>query len=71
MPDEFDTNLPSIRQIQKLIKEATIVELKLLSGDLVTGKIIWQDRNCLCLLGGNNQQLTVWLQAIAYLKQIC
>lgn len=71
MPDEFDTNLPSIRQIQKLIKEATIVELKLLSGDSLNGKIIWQDQNCLCLLGGNNQQHTVWLQAIAYLKQIC
>ena len=68
MKSEFDTTLPSIRQVQTLIKEATIVELKLVSGDLLTGKIGWQDQNCLCLLDQNDQSTIVWRQAIAYLK---
>lgn len=68
MANDFDTALPSIRQVQTLIKEATIVELKIVSGDLLTGKIGWQDQNCLCLLDQNNQSTIVWRQAIAYLK---
>lgn len=68
MASEFDSALPSIRQVQALIKEAVVVELKLVSGDLLTGKISWQDPNCLCLLNENNQPTTVWRQAIAYLK---
>lgn len=68
MKSEFDTALPSIRQVQTLIKEAIIVELKVVTGDLLTGKIGWQDQNCLCLLDENNQPITVWRQAIVYLK---
>lgn len=68
MTSEFDTALPSIRQVQTLIKKADIVELKLMTGDVVIGKISWQDQNCLCLLDENNQPITVWRQAIAYLK---
>ena len=68
MKSEFDTALPSIRQVQTLIKEASNVELKLLTGDLLTGKINWQDQNCLCLIDEKNQTFTVWRQAIAYLK---
>lgn len=68
MAIEFDTALPSIVQVQTLIKQATIVELKLLSGDLLTGKVGWQDQNCLCILNENNQPTIVWRQAIAYLK---
>ena len=67
MANEFDTALPSIRQVQTLIKEATIIELKLVTGDLLTGKIGWQDQNCLCLLDVTNQPTTVWRQEIAYL----
>lgn len=68
MASEFDAALPSIRQVQKLIKEATIVELKLMTGDLLTGKISWQDQNCLCLINENNQPTTIWRHAIAYIK---
>ncbi len=68
MASEFDTALPSIRQVQTLIKEAITVELKLVTGDLLTGKIGWQDQNCICLLDENDQPITVWRQAIAYLK---
>jgi len=68
MASEFDTALPSIRQVQMLIKEAIAVELKLVTGDLLTGKLGWQDQNCICLLDENNQPITVWRHAIAYLK---
>ncbi|MBW4642212.1 MAG: RNA chaperone Hfq [Goleter apudmare HA4340-LM2] len=65
---EFDTSLPSIRQVQSLIKETTVVELKLVTGDLLTGRVIWQDPHCMCVVDENSQQITVWKQAIAYLK---
>lgn len=68
MTSEFDTALPSIRQIQTLIKDAIVVELKLVTGDLLVGKLGWQDQNCICLMDNNNQPTTVWRHAIAYLK---
>lgn len=68
MASEFDTSLPSIRQVQKLIKEGTIVELKLLTGDLLIGRISWQDENCLCIFNEKNQSTIVWWHAIAYLQ---
>lgn len=68
MQSEFDTALPSIVQVQTLIKQAIIVDLKLLTGDLLIGKIGWQDQNCLCIINENNQPTTVWRHAIAYLK---
>lgn len=68
MPSEFDTALPSIRQVQSLIKEAIIVELKLVTGDSLIGTIRWQDQYCICLFDEKNQPITVWRQAIAYLK---
>ena len=68
MKSDFDTALPSIVQVQTLIKQAIIVELKLLSGDLLTGKISWQDQNCLCIIDQSNNPITVWQHAIAYVK---
>jgi host factor-I protein len=65
---DFDTTLPSIRQIQRWIKEKTPVEFKLISGDLIIGKVFWQDHNCVCIVDGNNEQTTVWKQSIAYMK---
>ncbi|MBR8836130.1 MAG: RNA chaperone Hfq [Stigonema ocellatum SAG 48.90 = DSM 106950] len=67
---EFDISLPSIRYVQNLIKKATPTELKLLTGEIVTGKIIWQDQYCVCLVDENTQQITVWKQAIAYVKEL-
>ncbi|MEH2083637.1 MAG: RNA-binding protein hfq [Nostoc sp.] len=68
MLTEFDTTLPSIRQVQNLIKQTTPVELKLLTGDVLIGKILWQDPQCICIADENSQQITVWKQAIAYIK---
>jgi host factor-I protein len=68
MLKEFDTSLPSIRQVQNLIKDTGVVEIKLLTGDVLTGKVIWQDIQCLMLVDDSGQKVTIWKQAIAYLK---
>ncbi len=65
---EFDTDLPGVRQIQTYIKEKQEVELKLVTDDLVVGKITWQDDHCLCLMDHYNQQTIIWRQALVYLK---
>ena len=68
MLTEFDTTLPSIRQVQNLIKQTTPVELKLLTSDVLIGRILWQDPQCICIADENSQQTTIWKQAIAYIK---
>ncbi len=68
MLTQFDTSLPSIRQVQNLIKEKDAIELKLTTGDVIIGKILWQDLQCMMLTLDNGEKITVWKQAIAYLK---
>ncbi|HEY9725481.1 MAG TPA: RNA-binding protein hfq [Chroococcales cyanobacterium] len=65
---EFETGLPSVRQVQTFIREEKDVEVKLLTQDLVTGKLTWQDQNCLCLITPDDQPMIIWRHAIAYLK---
>lgn len=65
---EFDTSLPSIRQVQTLIADAQEVELKLTTDDLLVGKILWQDVNCICLVDQYEQKTLIWRQSIVYLK---
>ena len=43
MASDFDTALPSIRQVQSLIRSQIVVELKLMTGDVITGRLGWQD----------------------------
>ena len=65
---EFDTSLPGIRQVQNLIKDKQEVEIKLITDDLIVGKILWQDANSLCLIDHYNQQTLIWRQALVFLK---
>jgi host factor-I protein len=65
---DFDTTLPSIRQIQNIIKDKKQVQVKLLTGELLAGQVLWQDKNCLCIVESSGQQTFVWRQAIAYVK---
>ena len=65
---EFDISLPGIRQVQQLIQEKSEVELKLVTDDLLVGKIRWQDPDCMCLIDHYDQPTIVWRQAIVYLK---
>lgn len=68
MLTDFDTSLPSIRQVQNFIKDTASIELKLLTGDILTGKILWQDPQCLQIADSSGQKTTIWKQAIAYIK---
>jgi host factor-I protein len=65
---DFDTSLPSVRLVQNLIKQTSSVELKLMTGDTIVGRILWQDNQCICIVDESSQQTTVWKQAVAYLK---
>ena len=65
---EFDTGLPSVRQVQDFIKDKQEVEIKLSTDDLIVGKIIWQDSICICLVDHYDQPTLIWRQALIYLK---
>ena len=65
---EFDPGLPNIRQVQNYIQEKQEVELKLSTDDLLVGRIMWQDRDCICLVDHYEQPTLIWRQAIVYLK---
>ncbi len=68
MTAELETGLPSIRRIQNFIRETQEVEIKLLTGDLLSGKVFWQDSYCISLKDQYDQETMIWRQAIAYLK---
>ncbi len=68
MANELETELPSIRRVHTLIQEKREVEFKLITDDLLVGKIFWQDQYCICLVDHYDQQTIVWRQAIVYLK---
>ena len=65
---EFDTALPGVKQVQTYIKDKQEVELKLITDDLMVGKIIWQDADSLCLKDHYNQETLIWRQALVYVK---
>lgn len=68
MSSELETGLPSVRQFQNFIRDGNEVELKLMTGDLLTGKIRWQDPHCFCLSDQYDQPTIIWRQAIAFIK---
>ncbi len=59
---------PSLRQLQGYIREKQPLEIKLLTGDLLSGTLFWQDTDCLCLKLSGDQTITVWKQAIAFIQ---
>ncbi len=65
---ELETGLPSTRKIQNFIQHRNEVELKLITDDLIVGKIIWQDPHCMCVVDHYEQPTIVWRQAIVFLK---
>jgi host factor-I protein len=65
---ELDVNLPSIRQTQGLIKDKIGVEIKLLTNDVFTGRIIWQDTECLFIIDANEQKVLIYRHAIVFIK---
>ncbi len=68
MTTELETGLPSVRQLQALTRDGTEVEVKLMTNDLLTGKLRWQDAHCICLIDHYDQPTIVWRQAIVFIK---
>ena len=65
---DFNTGYPSVRKIQTYIKDTTQTEIKLLTNDVLVGKLLWQDPYCICLADAEEKQVIVSRQAIAYVK---
>ncbi|MEL6939044.1 MAG: RNA-binding protein hfq [Cyanobacteria bacterium J06598_1] len=64
----FDTDLPSIRQVQGFIREKTSIEVKLMTGDTLAGLVSWQDANAICVKGDGGENTILMRGAIAYVK---
>ncbi|MEL4898485.1 Hfq-related RNA-binding protein [Crocosphaera sp. Alani8] len=65
---EFDTGLPSVRQVQKYIKDQQKIVIQLTTTESITGQILWQDPQCICVSDESNQSLLIWRHALVYLK---
>jgi host factor-I protein len=65
---ELDVNLPSTRQTQGSIKDKIDVSIKLITGDVFVGKILWQDPNCLFFTDANDRKTLISRHAIAYIQ---
>lgn len=68
MTSGFDSGLPSSRQIQSMIKDQKQVEVKLISGETLSGQLRWQDQFCIGVVDESNQSSIIWRHAIAYVK---
>jgi host factor-I protein len=64
---EFQTGSPSVRQIQGFIKDKKEVEAKLTTGDVIAGRVAWQDQDCLCFRV-SGQDMIVWRASLVYIK---
>jgi host factor-I protein len=67
---ELDINQPSTRQIQQLIKEKAKLEIKLTTGDVLSGELFWQDADYFCLTDSNSDRMIINKLAVAYLKPL-
>jgi host factor-I protein len=65
---ELDVNLPSTRQTQGLIKDKIEVSIKLLTGDVFVGKILWQDPECLFFADASDKKTLISRHSIAYVQ---
>ncbi|MEO1521713.1 MAG: RNA-binding protein hfq [Cyanobacteria bacterium J06633_2] len=68
MSVELDVGLPSTRYVQTYIKEKTRVSIKLVTGEVTTGAIHWQDPHCICLIDGDAPPMIIWRQSIVYIQ---
>jgi host factor-I protein len=69
---ELDTNIPSNRQVTRLIQGKMELEIKLLTGDLLAGTILWQDPDAVCLIEteNNEKQTIISRHAIAFIRSV-
>ncbi len=65
---EFNTGLPSTRQVQTFIKSGQVLEVKLITNEVLVGKIAWQDDHCLCLISHSEESTLIWRHALVYIQ---
>ncbi|MCF2970631.1 RNA-binding protein hfq [Synechococcus sp. Nb3U1] len=65
---DLNAGIPSVRRLQKGIKDREIFEIKLSTGDTFVGQLRWQDPDCLCLTDAGGQESLLWRSAIAFIK---
>ena len=65
---ELDVNLPSTRQTQGLIKDKIGVSIKLITGDVFAGRILWQDPECLFFADTNDKKTLISRHSIAFIQ---
>ncbi len=72
MPTSIDVQigLPSGRSLSNWIKEGQHLEVKLLTNDILEGKLRWQDADCICLLDAAENSTIIWRHAIAYIRPV-
>jgi host factor-I protein len=63
----LNTSLPSTRKMHSFIREKQEIQVKLLTGEVVTGRLLWLDEHCLMIESGD-EKMMVWVNAIAYVK---
>ncbi|MGB6014311.1 MAG: RNA-binding protein hfq [Nodosilinea sp.] len=68
MSQEFAAGLPSVRQVQNVIRDKASVEVKLTTGDVISGRVLWQDPQCMCVETDDQRKYQIWKQAIGFLK---
>jgi host factor-I protein len=64
---DFETGLPTIRQVQLLIRDQLSVEIKLVTGDIFAGSVLWQDTHAICV-SSEGKNFILMRGAIAYIK---
>jgi host factor-I protein len=67
---ELDINQPSTRQIQQLIKDKSRLEIKLVTSDVLSGELFWQDTDYFCLTQADGSKVIVGKSAVAYIKPL-
>ena len=69
MTAQLETGLPSTRLLQTYLREKRTLEVKLVTGDTVTGALSWQDPTCICI-DADGEPCMIWRSAIAFVKGI-
>jgi host factor-I protein len=65
---ELETSLPSVRKFQTYIKDKTLIEIKLITNDVLTGTLLWIDPMYCCLVDAAQKQILMAFSSIAYVK---
>ena len=63
----LNTSLPSIRRIHSLIRDKSEIEVKLMTGDQLRGRILWIDDQCIGI-DVSGHKIVIWQHAIAFVK---